>query len=102
MYAVVEINGQQFKVTQDQKIFVHKLEGNAGDKVNVGKVLLVEKDGNVTVGTPVVEGLQISATILEQLKGDKVIIFKKKRRKGYKKKNGFRQSFTRISIDAIA
>lgn len=102
MYAIVEINGQQFKVTQDQEIFVHRLEGSTGDAVNFDKVLLIDNNGSVQVGAPVVEGAKVSATIIDQLKGDKVIVFKKKRRKGYKVKNGFRQSFTKIKIEGIA
>ena len=102
MYAIVEINGQQFKVAQSQEIFVHRLEGNAGDSVSFDKVLLIDNNGTITVGSPVVEGAVINATILDHLKGDKVIIFKKKRRKGYKVKNGFRQSFTKIKIEGIA
>ena len=102
MYAIVEINGQQFKVAQNQEIFVHRLEGNAGDSVSFDKVLLIDNNGTVQVGIPVVEGAKINATILDHMKGDKVIIFKKKRRKGYRVKNGFRQSFTKIKIEGIA
>ena len=102
MYAIVEINGQQFKVTQGQEIFVLKLDGKAGDSVNFDRVLLIDNNGSVQVGAPVVEGASISATIVDQLKGDKVIVFKKKRRKGYKVKNGFRQSYTKIKIEGIA
>lgn len=102
MYAIVEINGQQFKVAQNQEIFVHKLEGSAGDAVSFDKVLLIDNNGSVQVGAPVLEGAKVSATIVEHLKGDKVIVFKKKRRKGYKLKNGFRQSFTKIKIEGIA
>lgn len=102
MYAIVEINGQQFKVAQNQEIFVHKLAGNAGDAVSFDKVLLIDNNGAIQVGAPVIEGAQVSATIVDQLKGDKVIVFKKKRRKGYKLKNGFRQSFTKIKIEGIA
>ncbi len=102
MYAIVEINGQQFKVAQNQEIFVHKLQGNAGDAVNFDRVLLIDNNGAVQVGAPVIEGAKVSATIVDQLKGDKVIVFKKKRRKGYKLKNGFRQSFTKIKIEGIA
>ncbi|MCO5232110.1 MAG: 50S ribosomal protein L21 [Chitinophagales bacterium] len=102
MYAIVEINGQQFKVTQNQEIFVHKLAGNTGDSVIFDKVLLIDNNGSVQVGAPVVEGVKVAATIVDQVKGDKVIIFKKKRRKGYKLKNGFRQSFTKIKIEGIA
>ena len=102
MYASVEINGQQFKVAQNQEIFVHRLEGNAGDSVSFDKVLLIDNNGTVQVGIPVVEGAKINATILDHMKGDKVIIFKKKRRKGYRVKNGFRQSYTKIKIEGIA
>ncbi|HUH75037.1 MAG TPA: 50S ribosomal protein L21 [Chitinophagales bacterium] len=102
MYAIVEINGQQFKVAQNQEIFVHRLEGNSGDSISFDKVLLIDNNGTVQVGSPVVEGAKINATILDHLKGDKVIIFKKKRRKGYRVKNGFRQSFTKIKIEGIA
>lgn len=101
MYAIVEIAGQQFKVEEGQTHFVHRLEANEGDKVSFDKVLLLENDGTVTVGTPTVAGTAVSATVLSHDKGDKVIVFKKKRRKGYKKKNGHRQSFTKIQIDSI-
>jgi large subunit ribosomal protein L21 len=102
MYAIVEIGGHQFKVVQDQEIFVYKLDGNAGDKVNFDKVLLVSGDSGITVGTPLLSGSSVSATIVEHTKGDKVIVFKKKRRKGYKVKNGFRQSYTKVKINTIA
>lgn len=101
MYAIVEIAGQQFKVEEGQTHFVHRLEANEGDKVSFDRVLLVDNAGSVTVGTPTVSGTAVSATVLSHEKGDKVIVFKKKRRKGYKKKNGHRQSFTKIQIDAI-
>lgn len=99
MYAIVDIAGQQFKVEAGNEIFVHRLEGNAGDKVEFGKVLLQISDGSILKQA---ETLKVSATILEHLKGDKVIAFKKKRRKGYKKKIGHRQYMTKIKIDAIA
>jgi len=102
MYAVVEIAGQQFKVSQGEEIFVHRLEGSEGDKVSFDKVLLTGGDSGVTIGSPTVAGGVVSGTILEHLKGDKVIVFKKKRRKGYKVKNGHRQYLTKIKIDAIA
>jgi large subunit ribosomal protein L21 len=102
MYAIVEIGGHQFKVAQNQEIFVYKLDGNAGDKVNFDKVLMVSGDAGVKVGAPTLEGSAVSGTIVEHTKGDKVIVFKKKRRKGYKVKNGFRQSYTKVKIDAIA
>ena len=102
MYAIVEIAGQQFKAEAGKKLYVHRLEGNEGDKVTFDKVLLTDNDGKITVGIPTVAGVKVSATILRHAKGDKVIIFKKKRRKGYKKLNGHRQSFTQINIESIA
>ena len=101
MYAIVEIAGQQFKVAKDQKVFVHRLEGKEGSKVTFDKVLLLD-DGKVTIGAPVIENAEVSAKILGHLKGDKVIVFKKKRRKGYKVKNGHRQFLTEIQIDGIS
>jgi large subunit ribosomal protein L21 len=101
MYAIVEIAGQQFKVEKDQKIFVHRLDGNEGDAVDFDKVLLVDEDGQVKVGTPAVKGAKVSGKILEHVKGDKVLVFKKKRRKGYQKMNGHRQQFTRVQIESI-
>jgi large subunit ribosomal protein L21 len=101
MYAIVEIAGQQFKVQKDQKIFVHRLDAKEGKKVDFDRVLLVDNDGDVKVGAPVIEGAKVSATVEEHLKGDKVIVFRKKRRKGYVKKNGHRQSFTAITIKDI-
>ena len=101
MYAIVEIAGQQFKVAKDQQIFVHRLEGKEGDKLTFDKVLLTEENGKVTVGAPVISGSKVNATIVEHLKGDKVIVFKKKRRKGYRVKNGHRQYLTSIKIDSI-
>ncbi|NOR76117.1 MAG: 50S ribosomal protein L21, partial [Draconibacterium sp.] len=88
MYAIVEIAGQQFKVEKDKKLFVHRLEAEQGDSLDFEKVLLVDNDGKVAVGTPTVKGAKVIAKVLEHVKGDKVIVFKKKRRKGYKKKNG--------------
>jgi large subunit ribosomal protein L21 len=101
MYAIVEIAGQQFKVEKDKKLFVHQLDANEGDSVDFEKVLLVDNDGAVAVGTPTVKGAKITAKVLEHVKGDKVIVFKKKRRKGYKKKNGHRQHFTQIQVETI-
>ena len=102
MNAIVEIGGHQYNVNEQQELFVLKLDGNAGDKVTLDKVLLVTSDEGRKVGTPTVSGASISATIVEHTKGDKVIVFKKKRRKGYKVKNGFRQSYTKLKIDKIA
>jgi large subunit ribosomal protein L21 len=101
MYAIVDIAGKQFKVTKDQSIFIPKTEGEAGASVTFDQVLLIDNDGTVDVGTPQVKGAKVSGKILEQVKGDKVLVFKKKRRKGYKKLNGHRQEFTRIQIEKI-
>ena len=101
MYAIVEIAGQQFKVEKDKKLFVHRLEAEQGDSLDFEKVLLVDTDGKVAVGTPTVKGAKVTAKVLEHVKGDKVIVFKKKRRKGYKKKNGHRQLFTQIQVENI-
>lgn len=101
MYAVVEIAGQQFKVTESQKIYVHRLAGEVGDALSFDRVLLVNKEGVVSVGTPCVSGARVNAKILDHVKGDKVIVFKKKRRKGYRVKRGHRQQFTQIEIGSI-
>ncbi|MBN1950973.1 MAG: 50S ribosomal protein L21 [Bacteroidales bacterium] len=101
MYAIVDIAGQQFKVEKDQKIFVHRLDGDEGSKVSFDKVLLVDNDGKVDVGTPVIAGTIVTASIVSHLKGDKVKVFKKKRRKGYQVLNGHRQSLTEIRIESI-
>jgi large subunit ribosomal protein L21 len=102
MYAIVEIAGQQFKVAKDQKVYVHRLQEAEGSQVTFDKVMLVEDGGNVTIGAPAIEGAAVTAKILGHLKGDKVIVFKKKRRKGYKKKNGHRQYLSEIQIESIA
>ena len=101
MYAIVEIAGQQFKVEKDQQVFVHRLDAQEGDKIKFDDVYLIDDKGTVTVGAPAVKGAQVTASVLRHLKGDKVIIFKKKRRKGYKKKNGHRQYLTEIKIDSV-
>nr|NQU88835.1 50S ribosomal protein L21 [Bacteroidota bacterium] len=101
MYAIVDIAGQQFKVEKDNDIFVHRLEGEAGDAVDFEKVMLIEDGENISVGKPFVEGAKISAKIVEHLKSDKVIVFHKKRRKGYQKQNGHRQYMSKIHIDGI-
>jgi large subunit ribosomal protein L21 len=98
MYAIVEIAGQQFKVEQDQQIFVHRLEAEEGSKIDFDKVLLMDDAGKINVGAPVIKGAKVTAKVLEHLKGDKVIVFKKKRRKGYKVKNGHRQYLTKLEI----
>ena len=101
MYAIVEIAGQQFKVEEGKQIFVHRLEGKEGDKVEFDQVLLTADGDKVNVGAPTLKA-KVSAKIVEHLKGDKVLVFKKKRRKGYKVKNGHRQYLTKVSIEKIS
>ncbi|MEA2043286.1 MAG: 50S ribosomal protein L21 [Bacteroidota bacterium] len=101
MYAIVEIAGQQFKVEKDSKLFVHRLDQKEGDQIELDRVLLTDTDGDIKVGTPVVKGSKVSAKVLQHLKGDKVMVFKKKRRKGFQKMNGHRQQFTEIQIEDI-
>ncbi len=102
MYAIVDIAGKQFKVTQDQYVYAPKMQGEEGASVEFDNVLLVDNDGKVEVGTPVLKGAKVSGKILEHVKDDKVIIFKKKRRKGYKVRNGHRQDFTKVLIEKIS
>lgn len=102
MFAIVTIAGQQFKVEEGQELFVHQLEATEGDSLSFDQVLLVDNGGKVSVGTPVLSKATVNATVLGHQKGDKIIVFKKKRRKGYRVKNGHRQSFTKIKIDSIA
>ena len=102
MYAIVEIAGHQFKVEKDQKVFVNRLAVEEGDKVEFDNVLLIADGSDVTVGAPAIGGAQVSAKVLKHLKGDKVIVFKKKRRKGYRVKNGHRQALTEIVIENIS
>lgn len=102
MYAIVEILGHQFKVEQGKKLFVHRMnEAEVGSTVEFDRVLLVDNDGAVTVGTPVVEGAKVVCEVVSHLKGDKVIVFHKKRRKGYRKRKGHRQSFTELKVKEI-
>lgn len=101
MYAIVEIAGQQFKIEKDQKLFVHRLQEDEGASINIDKVLLLGNGDNITLGAPAIEGAFAEAKVLGHLKGDKVIVFKKKRRKGYRKKNGHRQYLTQIQISSI-
>ena len=101
MYAIVEIAGQQFKVERGNKVYVHRLEANEGAKVEFDRVLLLDNDGKISVGNPTVEGAKVAATVIAHVKGDKVSIFKKKRRKGYQKWNNHRQSFTQILIQGV-
>ena len=101
MYVIVEINGQQFKVEKDQRLFVHRINADRGEVVEFDKVMLADNDGNVTVGAPVIEGAKVVAEIISHVKGDKVLVFHKKRRKGYRKLNGHRQQFSEITIKEI-
>ncbi|MBK9291510.1 MAG: 50S ribosomal protein L21 [Bacteroidetes bacterium] len=102
MYAIVDIAGQQFKVREGQQLFVHRLQAEEGSQITLDKVMLVEHDGQIEVGTPVVENAKITAKVLGHLKGDKVLVFKKKRRKGYQTLNGHRQSFSKVQIESIS
>ena len=101
MYAIVEMAGQQFKVAKDQKVYVHRLQTEEGKKVTFDNVLLLDDGKNVTVGAPAIDGAVVEAKVIKHLKGDKVIVFKKKRRKGYRVKNGHRQSLTEIIVESI-
>ena len=102
MYAIVEIAGQQFKVAKDQKVYVHRLQGDEGSSVSFDKVYLLDDGTQVTLGAPAITGASVEAKVVKHLKGDKVIVFKKKRRKGYRVKNGHRQSLTEILIQSIS
>lgn len=102
MYAIVNISGRQFKVSKDDEIFAPLQSGNAGDKVEFEEVLLLDDKGKVQLGSPTIKGAKVSGKILDHIKGDKTIVFKKKRRKGYKVKNGHRQGFTKVQIDKIS
>jgi large subunit ribosomal protein L21 len=102
MYAIVEIGGKQFKVTQDQFVYAPKMQGEEGASVEFDRVLLMDNDGKVEVGAPTVKGAKVSGKILGHVRGDKVVVFKKKRRKGYKVRNGHRQDFTKVLIEGIS
>lgn len=102
MYAIVEIAGQQFKVVKDQTLYVHRLQDEVGSSVKFDKVLMIDDNGKVKLGAPAIEGASVKAKVEEHLKGDKVIIFKKKRRKGYKLKKGHRQYLTKLTVEAIS
>ncbi|MCX6334041.1 MAG: 50S ribosomal protein L21 [Bacteroidia bacterium] len=101
MYAIVEIAGQQFKVEEGKKIFVHRLDIEDGKNIDFDHVLLIEEDGKVTVGEPIVKDASVQAKVIDKVRGDKVIVFKKKRKKGYRVKNGHRQNFTHVEIISI-
>ena len=102
MYAIVEIAGHQFKVSKDLKVYVNRLASEEGSKISFDKVLLLDDNGTITLGAPAIEGASVEAKVLQHLKVDKVIVFKKKRRKGYKKRNGHRQYLTQIVIEGIS
>ena len=101
MYAIVEIAGQQFKVEKDHQIYVHRLDNKEGSKVEFDNVLLIDNDGKINVGAPAISGAKVTAKVVSHLKGDKVVVYKKKRRKGYRVKNGHRQALTEILIQKI-
>lgn len=101
MYVIVDIQGQQFKVQQGQKLFVHRINAEEGSEVEFEKVMLIDNEGDVTVGTPIIDGAKVVAEVLLHVKGDKVLVFKKKRRKGYQKLNGHRQQFSQIQVKEI-
>ena len=102
MYAIVNIAGQQFKVSENKPVYVHRLDAKEGDSVKFDQVLLVGGDGSIKVGAPMLSGATVSATVVSHMKGDKVLVFKKKRRKGYQKMNGHRQYLTKIQVDSIS
>jgi len=102
MYAIVKIQGQQFRVEKDRKLYVHRLKEDEGTTVKFEDVLLIDTDGKVEVGAPTIKGASITAKVLKHVKGDKVLVFKKKRRKGYEKLNGHRQYFSQILIEDIS
>jgi len=105
MYAIVEIAGQQFKVKKDQKIFVHRQEGEIGDQLKFGRIYLIDAENDnetdIKVGMPVIDGASVNTSIVSHVRGDKVLVFKKKRRKSYQKLNGHRQDFTQLLIEDI-
>ncbi|CAI8373251.1 MAG: 50S ribosomal protein L21 [Cryomorphaceae bacterium] len=101
MYAIVEIAGLQYKVEKDQRLYVNRLNVEEGKKVKFDRVLLIDDNGKVQVGAPVIDGAKVEATVNGEVKSDKVLVFKKKRRKGYQKMNGHRQIFTSITINKI-
>ncbi|MDD2488425.1 MAG: 50S ribosomal protein L21 [Bacteroidales bacterium] len=101
MYAIVEIAGQQFKVQKDQKLFVHRLQAEEGAELSFDTVMLKDADGEITIGAPKIDGASVKATLIKHLKADKVLVFKKKRRKGYQKMNGHRQYLSQIQVTEI-
>ena len=101
MYVIVDIQGQQFKVQKDQKLFVHRIDASEGDTVEFAKVLLMGNGDEITIGAPAIEGAKVVLEVLKHVKGDKVLVFKKKRRKGYQKLNGHRQQFSQVIVKDI-
>ncbi|GBU07480.1 50S ribosomal protein L21 [Bacteroidales bacterium] len=101
MYVIVDIQGQQFKVEKDQKLFVHRINADRGAEVEFEKVMLVDKDGKVSIGSPLLEGAKVVVEVISHVKGDKVLIFHKKRRKGHRKLNGHRQQFTEVLVKEV-
>lgn len=101
MYVIVDIQGQQFKVQQDQKLFVHRINADRGSEVEFEKVMLIDNDGDVRVGAPVIDGAKVVVEVISHVKGDKVLVFKKKKRKGYRKLNGHRQQFSEVRVKEI-
>ena len=101
MYVIVDIQGQQFKVQKDQKLFVHRINAEVGSEVEYEKVMLVDNNGEIKIGTPSVDGAKVVLEVLSHVKGDKVLVFKKKRRKGYRKLNGHRQQFSQVLVKEI-
>ena len=101
MYAILDVNNRQYKVKQGQEIYLDLQKAEVGDNLTFSRVLLAEDEGNVTVGLPALDNASVAASVIGHVKGDKVIVFKKKRRKGYKVKKGHRQNYTKIRIDSI-
>lgn len=101
MYAIVIIAGQQFKVERGQKVYVHRLKANEGADVEFDHVLLIDNDGKIAVGSPAIDGAKVAASVVQHVRGDKVLVFKKKRRKTYQKMNGHRQDLTQVLIQGI-
>jgi large subunit ribosomal protein L21 len=101
MYAIVDIAGKQYKVTKDQYVYAPKLDAEEGATLEFKNVLLIDNDSSIAIGTPTIAGATILGKVLEHVKGDKLVVFKKKRRKGYAKRNGHRQQFTKVMIENI-
>ena len=102
MIAVLNIGGQQVKIKEKQELYINKLNGKVGEKITIENISLIEKNKNITVGSPIIKGANVVVSILEHTKDDKIIVFKKKRRKGYKVKNGHRQMITKVKVESIS